>query len=137
MSPILHMPQLILPCMSDHVTIFEHGNPLILHSQLDKCLTSQESADSSNIGPLEARWWAQKVNFHALTYLLIFCSFFEGSDLMLIRLAEKAFEASKWPTTISTGRYMFPLADNIRNVADVTSASETAPNPFLEGPDML
>lgn len=38
---------------------------------------------------------------------------------MLINLARKAFEDANWRTTIDTGRYMYPLAENIRNVADV------------------
>jgi hypothetical protein len=42
---------------------------------------------------------------------------------MLINLAKKAFEAASWPTTIDTGRYMFPLDDNTRNVADVKTLS--------------
>lgn len=41
---------------------------------------------------------------------------------MLIKLAKAAFEATSWPTTIDTGRYMYPLADNTRNVADVAYA---------------
>ena len=39
---------------------------------------------------------------------------------MLIKLAKAAFESASWPTTIDTGRYMYALADNIRNVADFT-----------------
>ena len=38
---------------------------------------------------------------------------------MLLKLAKAAFDAASWPTTIQTGRYMYPLADNIRNVANV------------------
>lgn len=41
----------------------------------------------------------------------------KGSDLMLISLAKAAFDAASWPTTIATGRYMFPLANNVQNVA--------------------
>lgn len=37
---------------------------------------------------------------------------------MLINLAKAAFEAVSWPTTIATGRYMFSLGDNNRNVGD-------------------
>lgn len=50
----------------------------------------------------------------------------KGSDLMLIKLAKAAFEAASWPTVVSTGRYMYPLAENIRNVAlvDEYSAGE-------------
>ncbi|KAK4224072.1 hypothetical protein QBC38DRAFT_511972 [Podospora fimiseda] len=40
----------------------------------------------------------------------------KGSDLMLIKLATKTFRKASWPTTIQTGRYMYPLADNSRNV---------------------
>jgi hypothetical protein len=40
-----------------------------------------------------------------------------GSDLMLTNLAQEAFEAAGWPTKIMTGRYMFDLADNVRNTA--------------------
>jgi len=36
---------------------------------------------------------------------------------MLLKLAKAAFDAASWPTTIATGRYMFPLGDNTRNVA--------------------
>lgn len=43
-----------------------------------------------------------------------------GSDLMLIKLAKAALESASWPTTIETGRFMYPLSpDNVRNVADV------------------
>ena len=38
---------------------------------------------------------------------------------MLVKLAKAAFDAASWPTAVSTGRYMFPLGDNIRNVATV------------------
>ncbi|KAI0113931.1 putative amidase [Nemania sp. FL0031] len=43
------------------------------------------------------------------------------SDLMLISLARAAFKAKSWPTSISTGRYMFPLAENVRNVRNIAS----------------
>lgn len=46
---------------------------------------------------------------------------------MLIKLAKEAFEAASWPTTISTGRYMFPLDDNTRNVAEVKTSEEQLP----------
>lgn len=49
-----------------------------------------------------------------------------GSDLMLISLAKAAFEHANWPTSISTGRYMFPLGDNCRNVASVGEGGRTA-----------
>ncbi|KAF2652401.1 putative amidase [Lophiostoma macrostomum CBS 122681] len=42
----------------------------------------------------------------------------KGSDLMLISLAKAAFESVSWPTSIATGRYMFPLGNNTRNVAE-------------------
>ncbi|KAL4936545.1 amidase signature domain-containing protein [Aspergillus oleicola] len=50
----------------------------------------------------------------------------KGSDLMLIKLARAAFQKASWPTTIATGRYMFPLAANTRNVAPADGASEGA-----------
>ncbi|VUC36601.1 unnamed protein product [Clonostachys rosea] len=40
----------------------------------------------------------------------------KGSDLMLIKLAAAAFERASWPTTVQTGRYMYPIASNSRNV---------------------
>jgi hypothetical protein len=42
---------------------------------------------------------------------------------MLIKLANAAFKKAKWPVTIDTGRYMYPLADNLRNVAPPTGDS--------------
>lgn len=48
-----------------------------------------------------------------------------SADLMLIKLAKAMFQAASWPTTITTGRYMYPLGDNIHHVALVDeSASE-------------
>lgn len=41
----------------------------------------------------------------------------KGSDLMLIKLARAAFDAAGWPTKIDIGRYMYPLGNNLRNVA--------------------
>jgi hypothetical protein len=35
---------------------------------------------------------------------------------MLINLAKAALDKADWPTTIMTGRYMFPLGDGLRNV---------------------
>jgi hypothetical protein len=35
---------------------------------------------------------------------------------MLIKLATAAFKKASWPTSIQTGRYMYPLANNSRNV---------------------
>jgi hypothetical protein len=49
---------------------------------------------------------------------------------MLINLARKAFEAASWPTSVETGRYMFPLGENTRNVADVRA--EEARDSFLK-----
>ncbi|KAI1500562.1 putative amidase [Biscogniauxia marginata] len=40
----------------------------------------------------------------------------KGSDLMLIQLAKEAFQKAGWPTKISTGRYMYPVGDNILGV---------------------
>ncbi|KAF5530149.1 amidase signature domain-containing protein [Fusarium mexicanum] len=40
----------------------------------------------------------------------------KGSDLMLIQLAAAAFKKAEWPTSIQTGRYMYPIAQNARNV---------------------
>lgn len=37
---------------------------------------------------------------------------------MLVNLAKAALESASWPTEIMTGRYMFELGDNVRNVAD-------------------
>lgn len=39
---------------------------------------------------------------------------------MLIKLAKAAFEAASWPTQIATGRYMYPLEDNLCNVRSVS-----------------
>lgn len=35
---------------------------------------------------------------------------------MLIELARAAFSKASWPTSIQTGRYMYALGDNSRNV---------------------
>ncbi|KAF5561880.1 amidase signature domain-containing protein [Fusarium napiforme] len=40
----------------------------------------------------------------------------KGSDLMLIKFATEAFKKAGWPTSIQTGRYMYPAAENARNV---------------------
>ncbi|KAI1121626.1 putative amidase [Nemania abortiva] len=40
-------------------------------------------------------------------------------DLMLIALARAAFKEKSWPTQILTGRYMYPLGNNSRNVASL------------------
>ncbi len=45
---------------------------------------------------------------------------------MLISLAKAAFEHAGWPTSISTGRHMFPLGLNCRNVASVGEVGRTA-----------
>jgi len=81
-SPILHMPQLVLPF-----------GQMPYHSKVSGKL-EHRPIGSTLVGA-------------------------KGSDLMLINLAKQAFEAASWPTTINTGRYMFPLDDNTRNVADV------------------
>ncbi|KAF5542839.1 amidase signature domain-containing protein [Fusarium phyllophilum] len=47
----------------------------------------------------------------------------KGSDLMLIKLATEAFTKAGWPTSIRTGRYMYPVADNARNVGSASSDS--------------
>ncbi|KAI1109788.1 putative amidase [Nemania sp. NC0429] len=39
------------------------------------------------------------------------------NDLMLINLAMAVFKKESWPTSISTGRYMYEVGDNVRNVA--------------------
>jgi hypothetical protein len=49
---------------------------------------------------------------------LMFSNTHSGSDIMLISLAKAAFEAESWPTAIATGRYMFPLGNNSRNVGE-------------------
>jgi hypothetical protein len=41
----------------------------------------------------------------------------KGSDLMLANLAKAVLEANSWPTEVKTGRHMFELADNVRNMA--------------------
>ena len=46
-----------------------------------------------------------------------------GSDLMLLDLASAAMKAASWPTTVNTGRYTFPVADNTRNAAKVDEVS--------------
>lgn len=46
---------------------------------------------------------------------------------MLIKLAKAAFEKASWPITINTGRYMYPLANNLRNVAP---PSQDTPNTY-------
>ena len=45
---------------------------------------------------------------------------------MLISLAKAAFGYASWPTSISTGWYMFPLGNNCRNVASVGEGGRTA-----------
>jgi hypothetical protein len=36
---------------------------------------------------------------------------------MLANLAKAALEANSWLTEVKTGRHMFELADNVRNMA--------------------
>ncbi|KAF5611513.1 amidase [Fusarium subglutinans] len=50
----------------------------------------------------------------------------KGSDLMLIKLATEAFKKAGWPTSIQTGRYMYPVADNARNAGSVPGDSLAA-----------
>ncbi|KAF5614520.1 D-mandelate dehydrogenase [Fusarium sp. NRRL 25303] len=50
----------------------------------------------------------------------------KGSDLMLIKLATEAFKKAGWPTSIQTGRYMYPVADNARNVGSESGESLAA-----------
>jgi hypothetical protein len=45
---------------------------------------------------------------------------------MLVMLAKQAFDAASWPTTINTGRYMYPLSNNVRNVEDADSQRDGA-----------
>ncbi|KAF4954898.1 hypothetical protein FGADI_5000 [Fusarium gaditjirri] len=56
----------------------------------------------------------------------------KGSDLMLTKLAAAAFKKAEWPTSIQTGRYMYPIAQNPRNVdlmpIDKLPAFETKKN---------
>ncbi|KAG4288738.1 hypothetical protein FPRO06_03560 [Fusarium proliferatum] len=50
----------------------------------------------------------------------------KGSDLMLIKLATEALKKSGWPTSIQTGRYMYPVADNARNAGSESGESLAA-----------
>ncbi|KAF5255207.1 hypothetical protein FANTH_133 [Fusarium anthophilum] len=50
----------------------------------------------------------------------------KGSDLMLIKLATKAFKKAGWPTSTQTGRYMYTVADNARNAGSVPGESLAA-----------
>ncbi|KLP03653.1 related to D-mandelate dehydrogenase [Fusarium fujikuroi] len=50
----------------------------------------------------------------------------KGSDLMLIKLDTEAFKKAGWPRSIQTGRYMYPVADNARNVGSVSGESLAA-----------
>ncbi|KAF2806256.1 putative amidase, partial [Mytilinidion resinicola] len=51
----------------------------------------------------------------------------KGTDLMLIKLTKAAFKKASWPITINIGRLMYPLADNLRNVAP---SSENSANTY-------
>ncbi|KAJ6180918.1 hypothetical protein N7519_011379 [Penicillium mononematosum] len=42
----------------------------------------------------------------------------------LVLPSEAAFRAASWPTSVDVGRDMFPLADNVRNVAPVDGNSK-------------
>lgn len=55
---------------------------------------------------------------------------------MLIKLARAAFKAASWPTTIATGRFMFSIGDNVRNVEDSQEASTEQPS-FLGVQDQV
>lgn len=66
--------------------------------------------------------------------MYLFLKFSPGSDLMLIKLATAAFKAASWPTTIATGRLMFPIWDNVRNVKDSQETSTEQPS-FLDVQD--
>jgi hypothetical protein len=44
---------------------------------------------------------------------------------VLINLAKWALEKAGWPTEIATGRYMFPLGANLRNVAFAEAESKS------------
>ncbi|RKL49535.1 hypothetical protein BFJ72_g994 [Fusarium proliferatum] len=50
----------------------------------------------------------------------------KGSDLMLIKLSTEAFKKAGWPTSIQTGRYMYPVADNARNAGSESGESLAA-----------
>ncbi|KAI1357319.1 putative amidase [Xylaria arbuscula] len=79
-SPVLHMPQLVLPF-----------GQMPYHSRVS--------------GRLEHR---------PIATTLVGA---KDNDLMLINLARAMFEAEAWPTTILTGRYMYEVGKNGRNVA--------------------
>ncbi|KAH8759977.1 amidase signature domain-containing protein [Diaporthe sp. PMI_573] len=79
-SPVLQMPQLVLP-----------------FAQMP-----YQSRISGTQGPIASTLVGAK-----------------GSALMLIKLAQTAFDAAGWPTKIDTGRYMYPLGNNLCNVAVV------------------
>lgn len=49
----------------------------------------------------------------------------KGSDLMLISLAAATFGEASWPTRVRTGRYMYPVVDNARNVGASLADSPT------------
>lgn len=42
----------------------------------------------------------------------------EGSDTMLVKLVQAAFQQAQWRTRVDKGRYAFPPAQNARNVDD-------------------
>lgn len=42
---------------------------------------------------------------------------------MLIKLTTTAFKKASWPTSIQTGRDMYPLANNLRNAGLPTGDS--------------
>ncbi|KAK4204937.1 amidase signature domain protein [Triangularia verruculosa] len=42
----------------------------------------------------------------------------KGSDVLLLNLAEAVLKRAGWPTKVKTGREMFAVGDNVRNVLD-------------------
>jgi hypothetical protein len=54
----------------------------------------------------------------------------KGSGLILANLAKVVLEVNSWPSKVKTGRHMFELADNIRNVA-VDNKGESASQKLL------
>lgn len=113
-SPVLGIPQLVLPCQyfqclsSSFFSFPGHNSGVNYWSSL----VGQMPYQSRISGRLEHRPIGSTILGA------------KGSDLMLIKLAEAAFRAASWPTSVDVGRYMFPLADNVRNVALVEEPSK-------------
>lgn len=40
----------------------------------------------------------------------------KGSDVLLINLAKSILDSAGWPSSVKTGREMFDIDDNVRNV---------------------